>query len=107
MIKNLSDNPNLVLGRSANDLAKAFNDGGFKATVVPLKSGRGSKVLIEGHQINSIRVHEGGGRHALESVRISGNDINTKVVRGSRSNYKGNIVEEEAAGTKFIFTEGN
>ncbi|MEM6807043.1 MAG: RHS repeat-associated core domain-containing protein, partial [Bacteroidota bacterium] len=93
---------------SADDIAAQFTDSGFKATVKEMRSGRGHMITVNGHsQINTIKVHGGGGRHTSSRIQIQGqnNNIDIKIVQGSRDSYKGNIAEEEAAGRMFIFLD--
>ncbi|WP_251358092.1 hypothetical protein [Kangiella sp. TOML190] len=99
-ISKMTSNPAKIWGKSADEIAQLFTKAGYKAKVVPLNSGRGSKVMIEGHQINLIKVHGGGGRHHSQRYQMSGNNINVKVVGGNRSSYRGNPNEEWA---DFIF----
>ncbi len=96
--------PISILGKTADEIAEIFTKEGYKATVESARSG-GTRILIEGHQINSIRFSEEGGRHILGSIRVSGNNVRTKIVFGNRKSYKGNIDEGEAAGTTFIFID--
>jgi len=63
-VEGLVGNPGSLYGRSANEIADAFVEQGFGATV--RQSTRGSQraaiVSIEGHpEIAQIQVHPGGG----------------------------------------------
>ncbi|GAB5486247.1 MAG: hypothetical protein Pars93KO_26810 [Parasphingorhabdus sp.] len=97
-------NPTSVLGKTADEIAEIFTKEGYKAIVESARSG-GTRILIEGHQINSIRISEEGGRHILGSIRVSGNNVRTKIIFGSRKSCKGNIKEEAAARTTIIFID--
>jgi RHS repeat-associated protein len=104
MIEGILSNPKA----SADDIAAQFKEGGYKATVSELRTGRGQMISIEGHaEINTIKIHGGGRRHSAARVQVIGqnNSMDVKIVNGSRSSYKGNIAEEEKAGRQFIFTE--
>jgi RHS repeat-associated protein len=93
---------------SADNVAAEFTEAGYKSTVSEMRSGRGHMITIEGHaEINTIKIHGGGGRHQTARVQIIGqnNSLDLKIVNGSRSSYRGNIAEEEKAGRRFIFTE--
>ncbi|WP_436516252.1 DUF6443 domain-containing protein [Ekhidna sp. To15] len=93
LIKDMVANPE----SSANQIAANFMDQGFDATVTQLKTGRGFQVTFQGHsQINTIKVHGGGGRHRLGRVQIIGNnnDVNVKFINGSRSDYTGSTSEK-------------
>lgn len=80
------------------EIADTFNKAGYTATV--RQSTRGSKnatiVDILGNQVNMVKVHPGGGRHGLGYTQITGNNINYKIVDGSRSEYAGNPDKEKA-----------
>ena len=66
------NNPSLLLGRSADDIATAFREAGHEASVTAMRTGRGQMISIKGHNINTIKVHGGGGRHTLPRVQILG-----------------------------------
>ena len=109
-IDNLLTNPKSIANKSADEIASAFRDAGYKVDLRQMKTNRGEILLIEGHpKINTIKVHEGGGRHTLARTQILGNDfgkkLSIKVVKGSKQRYTGSIKEEVDAGTQFIFLE--
>lgn len=72
-VDNIVRDPRSVAGRSAEDIAKQFNDAGYRAVVERSTkkgtSGKSIQVRIEGHpEITNIQVHPGGGRHTPEGV---------------------------------------
>lgn len=72
-VNNILKNPTSVVGKTADDIARLFNDAGYKATVEQSSkkgtSGKAVQVRIEGHpKIANIQYHPGGGRHTLEGV---------------------------------------
>jgi RHS repeat-associated protein len=73
-IDDIIGDSSVIWGKSADDIAKAFNDAGYKATVHQSTKGSklSSQVKIEGHsEITNIQVHPGGGRHLGEYYKIS------------------------------------
>jgi len=71
---NIVSHPRSLWGRTADEIAAAFNKAGFKASV--RKSTRGSRraqiVKIDGHpEISQIQVHPGGGRHRGAYYKLS------------------------------------
>jgi hypothetical protein len=67
------DNPKSIVGKTADEIAKLFNDAGFPAKVEQSTkkgtSGKAVQVRIDGHpQITNIQFHPGGGRHTPEGV---------------------------------------
>jgi hypothetical protein len=67
-VDNIVSDPKSVVGKSAQDIAKEFNDAGYQATVEQSTkkgtSGNAVQVRISGHpEIQNIQVHPGGGRH--------------------------------------------
>jgi hypothetical protein len=67
-------NPSSLWGRSAEEIAQAFLDAGYEATI--RQSTRGSKraqiVELAGHkEIRQIQVHPGGGRHGGAYIKVS------------------------------------
>lgn len=83
-INKITENPKILWGRSADEIAQAFTDAGFPSTVVQSTrgSGRAKKVVIQKHPVFSqIQVHPGGGRHGGSYIKISTtNDGKWKVV---------------------------
>lgn len=68
--------PESLWGRSAKEIAAAFTEAGYGATV--RQSTRGSAraqiIQVSGHpQITQIQVHPGGGRHGGAYYKISTN----------------------------------
>jgi hypothetical protein len=73
-VGSIVSNPRALWGRSAGEIAEAFNEAGYDATVRQSTrgSGRAQIVEIEGHpQVSQIQVHPGGGRHGGSYVKIS------------------------------------
>ncbi len=62
----------MLWGKSADDIAKAFEKAGFKTTVRVSRSGKAKIVEVAKHPaITQIQVHPGGGRHVGAHVKIS------------------------------------
>lgn len=73
-IDRIIDEPAHLWGKSVDEIAGAFEKGGFTATVRQSTrgSGRAQIVQIEGNpQITQIQVHPGGGRHLGRYIKIS------------------------------------
>lgn len=93
---------------SANRIADTFKESGYNVTIKELSTGRGQQITINGFKnINTIKIHTGGGSHSLPRLQIlgesNGKSVNYKFVIGARAAYTGNIAEEEAGGAVFIF----
>ncbi|XXY53714.1 RHS repeat-associated core domain-containing protein [Sorangium sp. So ce269] len=70
----LLKDPKSIWGKSAQEIADAFENAGYKATMETSTKGskRSTQVRIAGHpEISNIQVHPGGGRHEGAYYKIS------------------------------------
>ncbi len=94
--------------KTADEIAAEINaTEGLSATVSSKTSGNGSRILVQGDKgtpsFNSIRISPAESSHGVANIKIGTSNGQLRIVNGSRSQFKGNIAAEEAAGTKFIF----
>ncbi len=92
------NNPKALHGKTAEEIANLFEKEGYAVRVENSQRGSGlAKIVrIEGHKINMIQVHPGGGMHGLGYIKVKGNGVNFKVVDGLPSDYMGNPGQEKA-----------
>ena len=81
-VDNIINNPLSLVGKSAEDIAKQFNDAGYEAftqqTGKKGTSGKAIQVRIKHPEITNIQVHPGGGRHTPEGIPYWKISTNTK-----------------------------
>ncbi|WP_187296291.1 DUF4280 domain-containing protein [Tepidibacter mesophilus] len=83
-----------IYTKSVDEIAQIFKDSGYNVRIEPSKSGKATMIRIDGMKgprtINTIQVHNGGGRHGLDYIKVKGNNVSYKIVNGSSSEYIGN-----------------
>ncbi|WP_434044807.1 MULTISPECIES: DUF6531 domain-containing protein [Sorangium] len=70
----LLKDPKSIWGKSAQEIAEAFEKSGYKATLESSTKGskRSTQIRIAGHsEVSNIQVHPGGGRHEGAYYKIS------------------------------------
>lgn len=91
------DYPESLSNMDVEEIADLFRNEGFDPIVEQSTKGSGLAMIIRinRHKINMIQVHPGGGRHGLPYIKVKGNGVNFKVVKGSPSDYIGNPNNEK------------